>query len=337
MGLAVVGLLGIAMVLTGALLWKEKGSSLLKNREGAFFLIALPLSHYVYTMTELRRHFSMLAFFVAVTWLARFFPLLAPRFRQRIAVATALIAVALHAYFLYCFVGKPNQLEATIPWRDYLAMREIVRDRFPNLPVLAAVHPTALGTVCPPVMEATTSFASPLSASVHTLIPQEKISPLGKIIMTGDAAPYGRRLGYRAILWGPAEAKVWGDKTRRRFIDDKGRLATAGAVSLYVLEDGWAASTETEKKKGGDFAYRLGHRFAVEGWRAEAIELYQLALKQEPLHRPAWLELARVVESMGQEKWRRDILQSALAAVPNFKEARDALDSLGPSLRANAK
>jgi len=328
-GIAATGLLGLAAVATGILLWKRKGTALLKNWEMGFFLVALPLSHYVYTMTELRRHFSMLAFFVAMLWLARFFPSLSHATKRRLASTVAVIALALHGYFVYCFVEKPNQLDAKIPWQDYLAMREIVRERFSTLPVLAAVHPSALGTVCPPVMEATTSFAGPLSASVHTLIPPDKISPLGKIIVAGDAAPYAERLGYRAILWGPAEEKVWGEKTRRRFIDGRAELARAGSVGLYLLKDKWENEVEKEKRKGGDFAYLLGHRFAVEGWRGEAVEYYQLAIQAEPLHRPAWLELARVVESMGQTQWRHEILQSAIRTVPNFNEAQAMLHSTG--------
>jgi len=327
-GFLVVGLLGLVIAITGAALWKQRKLSLAKGWEGAIFFLAIPLSHYVYTMQELRRHFALLAFFAALFWIIRYFPRLTPRLKSRVALSCLVVGAALHGYFLYCFLGKPNQIDVSIPWKDYLAMKETIRNRFPGLSTLAAVHPTALGTICPPIMETTTSFASPLSASVHTILTNDKIAPLKKIILAGDAAPYGKRLGYRAILWGPAEEKVWGEKTRARFIHAKAELAREGSVGLYWLHDSWEPWIEKEKKKGGDAAYRIAHRFAVESWRAEAVEYFHEALRDEPRHRPAWLELARVVEAMGQSQWRKEILSDAVRMVPNFREARDLLNTI---------
>ena len=328
MGALITGVLGIFIFIFIASLWKKFRLDLFRGWEMLVLSLGVALSHYTWTNYELRRHFALVAFLAAAFWICRYFTALSPGKRKALALTAVGPALFLHGYFLYSFMGKPNQLDVSFPWKDYLAMNEILRHEFPGMPVLAGAHPHAIGTICPPAQEATTSFNTPLSAAVHTRLPEELMPTLGKMFIGGDFAPYGGRLGYRAILWGPVEERVWGEKTRRRFIDERGLLARSGTVGLYWLHDSWTPEIRKERGLGGDYEYRIAHRFAVDNWRSEAVEFYREAVQKNPNHRQAWMEMARVIESMGQADWGKKVLRDAIATVPNFKEAQDQLGTL---------
>src|SRR5690606_29733465 len=112
--------------------------------------------------------------------------------------------------------------------------------------------------------EATTSFSAGYHAAVHVRLTPEILDLFTLMQATKETVPFARRLGYRAILWGPVERAVWGESVGKRFLGDK--LAEAGGVALYELRDRWPHAGETP--------FRLGKRLMDAGWRAEALQAF---------------------------------------------------------------
>jgi hypothetical protein len=275
------------------------------RRTGAWafgtLLLGLVLFHYGVTDTEVRRHFSMVSAFVAAVLLVTQMP--SPRVfwrrrEGRVAIASlALVAIAFHGYYLYCYLGKPSAIDPKIPWKDYFAMNKVIEAEHPGLPVIGAVDPKGVGNDYPVAMQVTPSFSMPNHAVIHTAVTEEKFKVLRKIMASGDVAPYALSLGYKAILWGPVEETAWGERVKRRFIKESELIAKTGSVGLYRLVDTLRDRFEGEVDlASADFYYKVASAFAEERWFQESLGYFFRAVELDPEHRAANLGLGKVLE-----------------------------------------
>lgn len=286
--------------------------------------VGLLIFNYVVTMPEFRRHFSMLATFAAGFWVVGLLPELYRSFPRRVwgAVGGSLLGLGgcLHGYFIYAYVGKPSYVDPKLPWKDYLAVNEIVRTKFRGLPTLGAADKDR-GLDYPPVMEATTSYSAPYHAAVHVQLTPFQLDLAGRMFVTKEFISYGSQLGYQAFVWGPFEELVWGERVKQRYVDEKALLARSGSVSLYRIEDSWRNEIQQAKQGGGAPLLALARKLGKAGWLGEAMDVYQAVLGKNAQQKEVWLELARLVDGLQQWNWKFEILQMAIGANPQFPEA----------------
>ncbi len=247
---------------------------------GLCFLGGL-LFFYLFTGIEIRRHFAMvlgvmlpLGIFRALPSPRRFannFPYL------RVALSIALL---LHGYFLYCYLGKPSALDPKIAWQDYFRMNQEIHSHYPDLAVIAATS-YELGLVKPILLQTATTFADALSAGVHGDVSSEKKELLAKVEQSGDILPYARALGYRALLWGPVEEKVWGERGRLRFFSKAKQVYRTGSVSLLTLTDLFEKHRTEIPFTFSYYPFVRAQRLREFGWLAEAREAYEEILRKE--------------------------------------------------------
>ena len=185
----------------------------------------------------------------------------------------ALISLPFHAYFIFCYLGKPSLLDPAIPWQDYFAMNDVIRARFAGEPVLAAVQPGEgnVGLEKPVPMEVTTSFSMPYHTAAHVKLNQEQMVWFRRMNRSGETLAYAAPLGYRYTVWGPVEERVWGERNRRRFIDGNPALARTGSVSLHVIRDGLEPLSANAKTEEGGLRLRssvgAGRAFRRRPWK----------------------------------------------------------------------
>lgn len=258
------------------------------------------------TDVEVRRHYSMVVAFGIVFLFAFELPAFAQIRRQlslkRVGLVCAVLAILFHGYFIYSYTGKPSITDPNIPWKDYFALNRLLQSKYPKMPVVGAVDPHGTGIDYPIVQEVTASFSMPLHVAVHTKVPPEKFKTLVKIMNTGDVAPYARRLGYRAIIWGPVEQRFWGEKVKKRFIDESKLMARTGSVALYRLTDKLVDRLDPEAKETAAFYYKAAQTFADERWFPEALGYYYRAIELDPNHVQANMGLGKVLELYGRKE-----------------------------------
>lgn len=322
-GVATSGVLGLALL--ALLLWELRHfkRSRIFGWEWMVFGVGSLLLHFVITMPEFRRHFAMLASFAALYWLVRRLPDLYRRLPRRVWVTSggslALIALILHVYFVYSYTGKPSYIDPKVPWEDYLSLNEILRQKYPGVATLAAVDKDK-GLDYPPVMEATTSFSAPYHAAVHVQLSPRHMDLMGRMFVTKEFIPYGRLLGYQAVVWGPFEELIWGESVRTRFVDEKFLLARSGSVGLYQITDHWEKELIAARDAKGTALVKMARKLKAQKFYGEAIDFYQVSLHDNPKQPQVWLELARTIDPLGQWAWKHEILQMALQANPQFAE-----------------
>ena len=289
-----------------------------------FFLGAI-IFYYVATGIEIRRHFSMITGFSGLFFLLAFLPT-GKSWRQSLVGkgvmgVTVITSLLLHGYFLYCYLGKPTHFKTQLAWDDYFQMNEVVRDRFPELPVLAAVDIKGLGLDYPIIMEATTSFSATYHTAVHVKLNAEKMRTLTAMEFSGEVVPFGARLGYQAILWGPVEERAWGKKVKERFVSERQKLATTGSVSLYRLSDSWRDYFLEETKKSGEVHFRLAESLLKAGWNGEALEHFQTLLEENPNLAKAYFGMGKAFEQVGKYSLALDYFTRTVQIDPKFTEA----------------
>jgi hypothetical protein len=276
--------------------------------------------YFVVTDVEIRRHFSMVAAFAAVfaialglpshAWYRKFSP------RRRLLLSTLALAAAFHGYYLYSYLGKPSVIDPNISWKDYFALNRILESQYPRMPVIGAVDPQGIGNVYPIAMQVTPSFSMPNHAVIHSYVTQEKFNVLRKIMSSGDVAPFATSLGYHAIVWGPVEEKLWGNRVERRFIDDKELLATSGSVKLYRLRDKLQQQLNPEARETAEFYYKAAHLHAESKWFQEALGYYYRALELDPNHWKANQEIGKVLDFFGRKDEAKNFYRRVEEPVP---------------------
>jgi hypothetical protein len=232
-------------------------------------------SNYIFSNAEVRRHASMV-----IAMLSLFVLVHLGRSKGMVAIGGMMAALALvcHGYFLYCYTIKDSALKKEIPYGDYFSMNELIRKRFPRMPVVAA-YGSSVGVEMPIVLEATTSFVLPLSVFVHGRANATQSRLLGLAEKYGNVLPVARELGYQAILWGPIEEKIWHPRVKARFVSEDQLMARVGEVRLYRIQD--------RIKEGISDEWKLAESLERNGWALEAIDVYgQIAMK-EPFKRRA--------------------------------------------------
>lgn len=290
-----LGLLGLALMFTVY----RRGRACLK--EVLPWLGFLLFFNYVVASPEIGRHATMVAMVVAGWLLLRWARPWAARERGA-WLGFATVAVLGQLFLIYSYTLKPNLLRNDIPWRDYFAMNEVLREQFPGVAVVSTIG-TDLGIAKPVVGEVATSFAQAIDALTHSRVDEARRGLLKLEDREKEILPFARQLGYSAVVWGPAEREIWGERAEKRFIDPKRRLAQVGKVSLYEIHD--LILEEHQKQKYADYptsATVLGDRLSEAGWRVEAIELYLSALQKDADFAHAHLGLGRTLEALGMHR-----------------------------------
>lgn len=292
---AIFGAAGIMLAVALAYRWQRKDFSSLRSEAFAIVAGGGFLFHYGITSIEIRRHFSLIAGVVMAPLLVEALPgarrLLDSRSWLTALKVTAALTVVLHAYYLVHFTALPSTHDASIPWKDYFAMNARVTG-----PTAAATDPRS-GIILPIVMETAPSLSHPDHIEIHTRIKPAVEEVMKKIWRDGTTVNYAELLGYRAILWGPLEQRVWGERVKRRFIDERGLLARTGSVSLYRLEDKLRLKADTLEDHLG-----LAEELSKEHWLFEAMDHYHRALELAPQSGRAHVGLASVLQELGFER-----------------------------------
>ncbi len=287
----------------------------------AVLLVGLPFFNFVVTAHEIRRHFSMVVAVISAVYLVRAIPRWALGWRRAVGVA-ALLSLPLHAYFVYCYLGKPSSLDPAFPWHDYYSMNKILREKFPGATVLAAVQPGSggIGLEKPITMEATTSFSVPFHTAAHTMVSESQMRIFSSIYRSGETLPYGAALGYKYTVWGPVEDRVWGERNRRRFIDGNEPVARAGSVGLYEIRDSLALA-DAKEPVTRDLLSAHAETLAKAEYPVEAIETCERLMQTGQGTLPIALQLARLQLQVGDANGSLRIADMILAQDPNQQMA----------------
>ncbi len=297
-----IGNLGIqGILLSGLILFcLFKRSDRFWGSYSALFLVGGSLCFfYLATDPEVRRHFSILSSGVALFALLDLIPR-GRKWLNRSAIQVplavmALMGIGIHGYFLYAYVGKETILSKEIAWNDYFAMNEALEKIYPAMPIIAAVDSEGLGLSFPLAMRVTSSFASALDATVHTRINMRQEDLLRRTERAGSVAPYGELLGYQAILWGPVEKRVWGERVKKRFIREDKLLVRMGDVGLYELQDQLKARFDKDANpKDPKFYLKVSRAFSDEGWLSEGLEFAVQAVALAPENTEMKTQLSRM-------------------------------------------
>jgi len=267
-------------------------------REALPLFLFLVFFNFFISSPEMRRHATMIAaFFCGWLLVAKSRPW--RKAEGRVWAALAVVAVAGQVYFLYSYTLRENLLKTDLPWRDYFRVNALLRERFPDVPVISAIG-TDIGIAKPVVGEVATSFALSIDALTHARLDMERQTILRLEDRDRQILPYAKALGYRAVAWGPAERIIWGEKTERRFVDPRRRLAQFGEVGLYEIED-LIFEAHAKKKFSGfeESACALADTLADEGWHLEAIELYAQVIQKNTAWARAHEGIARSLEVSG--------------------------------------
>ncbi len=253
-----------------------------KNPYFVFISVLALVFYYIFDDVELRRHFSITASIFGPLLLVMLLP---PMRKMKVTFFLCLFCSAiLHFYYIYSYTMKPSFLDPKIAWEDYFKLNKIITSKFNDLPILAAVDPFGIGLEKPPVMEVTTSFSLPNHVLAHINVNEKQAASIIKSYLFGIYT-LGIDLGYKAILWGPVEERVWGEKVYKRFIEKSELLAEEGAVKLYTLKDSYRSCVKS-------FNIECARLFMNNGWYYEAIEKYYYLIKESPSF-SAYIELVQ--------------------------------------------
>ena len=241
-------------------------------------------SHYLVTSLESRRHAAMVFSLIATIFVIKKLPPLRRIPTLAITLFTV-ITLGCHGYFIYCFTGKKSSVNPEITWIDYFTLGKWISTHTPKLPVLAATEPFESGVIFSPINQFTTSFAFGGHTIVHSKLSQQQIHKLIKIRTIEDVPPMAKRLGYRAIAWGPAEDMIWGDLLKNRFTHPSRLITTIGKVSLFSLGDNlepelrekglWKAPLLSKDRE--NWLLQRGEFFFTKNWPLEALENFEIA------------------------------------------------------------
>jgi len=250
---------------------------------------------------EIGRHATMIAMVVA-GWLLTRWARPWETGERTVWLGLATLAILGQGFLLYSYTLKPNLLRADIPWRDYFAMNQVLRTSYPDIAVVSAIG-TDLGIAKPVVGEAATSFAQAIDAVTHSRTEE----PTRRLLKVQDREkeilPFARQLGYRAVVWGPAEREMWGERSEKRFIDPKRKIAEIGKVGLYEIGDRIFEAHEKQRYASYESsATALADRLSEAGWRMEAIDMYLSALQKDADFQRAHLGLGKTLEAMGMHR-----------------------------------
>lgn len=157
----------------------------LKRKSYYFYVIPIligsMLVYYPKYNTEVARHYSMIASFLAAIFIFKFFPLkeiLKSKLRMGFVILSALISFSLNIYMVYSYTGKENVLSKDVNYNDYFCINDILRNKYHGKPVLAA---TEQGLRFPIAMEVAASFVDAEVAYVHSRLTIRQIEILEKI------------------------------------------------------------------------------------------------------------------------------------------------------------
>ena len=304
--LILVGVAGAAGCLLTVLIITAISEKQERRLVGAYPIVLLfgaMFFNYFITGREIRRHFSLIAALMVAIVLAELLPvarrLARTRLGRPVIGIVMVLSLLLHGYFLYSYTGKPSWLDPNLAWKDYFELNSIVKKKFPGMSIVAAADPRGIGLQFPVISEVTTTLTFVSDAAVHSTLTPEQLDVFRKINISGDVAPYAKREGYQAIVWGPLEDNVWGPRTKSRFVSKDQWLASFGTVSLYRLIDTIDDGFVSQKNRDGGFYYRWGKVLEEKGWPWEALEKYAMASRKspdEPLYHEA---LGQILSSLG--------------------------------------
>lgn len=327
--LVTLGLLGA--VVTGLGFWRVHRGLL-----GSLFQPAVVVSltstillHYVVSGSEWRRSAIVLSSLLAVLTLARWLPSprrLQPQWITAGAQFVLVVAVGFHAYFIFSHAVKPSDVNPAFAWGDYYRMNAELQKKFPKLPILAVPAP---GMFAPVAMEATTSFSTPNHAATNAVVTPRNYNFLVRMNGFENVVPYAQSMGYRAILWGPAEELRWGDRVRNRFIDKANLMAETGSVKLYRIVDKLRAKSEEKWRPAsaefyGDFADSL-EKF---GWAQEALDNYYEQIAVDPNSFRAHNQIGLILVKFQSYREAVHHFTKAIELNPKFKDAYNNLGAV---------
>jgi hypothetical protein len=241
--------------------------------------------HYVATNLEIRRHYAILIGFVSLLLVAKLLPR-ASVFRQeawkKCGALFVTMMVAGHAFYLYSYLLRPSWMDTKLVLRPYFEANRVIREKFPDANILAASDALGTGLEYPPVMEAASSFSLSPHIRIHTKLSGRKWATLQRAGSAKEMLPFALNVGYEMVQWGPLEERMWGEKVKRRFIDEKQRLLSISDVGLYRLSDSYGEELRLAEQSGNrKMMEALGYRLQKDGWLYEAYEAFKLAGSRE--------------------------------------------------------
>jgi len=303
-----------------------------------WLVLVSALLFFITADTEVRRHCSILFCLVTPFFLIQYWPQRWPVLQRSILGTAVALGVLGHAYFLYCYLGKPSHVNPRVPWSDYFALNDFVRKEFPHDPILAAANPFELGLDMPVIMEVTPSFSMREHAIIHSRITARTQSLFSVITYAQDVVPVGKELGYRYIVWGPVEEFTWGENTRRRFL---GRpIVQRGSVGLYEMTDREFPRWIEESRRDSNPTGALAMRLEAAGWDREARQVYEDAMRRNGSDARIWLGLSRLYLRYRSAEMSLGFANGALSLQPKSHEASflkgSALSMMGRSEEAVA-
>ena len=212
------------------------------------WLIGLILWNVIVIETEIQRHSSMVGSMLALVGIGLLLPP-AQTFKKFIANAGAAAAAVTVLYLHSDFVGRlaygGSFLPMALPWRDYFCINNVIRSKYPGLPVVVR---TPDNHELPIATEATSAMVWSQVAFVHHRVSDADAAAFDRI-NPRDRQQFKRsmlaepqrtreellRLDYKGLIWGPVEESGWGPQVRDDLTKPANFLASCGRVALYAL------------------------------------------------------------------------------------------------------
>lgn len=212
------------------------------------WICTLLLWNVVVVETEIQRHASMIAAVLSVVGIGLTLPAgikLTQRAVQSAYLIVAAVAAFLDGVLVQHYSSGGSYLPLAVPWRDYFCVANLIRSRYPGLPVVTR---TPDNLELPIAAEATTAMVWSQVAFVHQRVTAadaslfDRLNPRDrqkfKQAVLADPGSVRRdlaQLGFRGVVWGPVEEDGWGPQVRAALTTPEGFLASCGRVALYAL------------------------------------------------------------------------------------------------------
>lgn len=241
------GVLGL--VVAGLLVWMALcRRSLLRQPLILAFLVTFIFWNWILVDTEIQRHSSMTIAFLGLLVVALYLPWNSSFTRiGLIMIPSVGVCVLLNGYFIRAYEQNAGFMPLTKAWTDYFCMNELVRKKFPGIPLVVA---TPRHFELPIAVEAAPTLVWSQVATVHqrmTAAQAEEMDALnprdwGTFRRIGESTGEAmlermKALGFRGALWGPIEEELYGPALARVFAKPQRFLASCGFVGLYSLFD----------------------------------------------------------------------------------------------------
>lgn len=241
------GVLGL--VVAGLLVWMALcRRSLLRQPLILAFLVTCIFWNWILVDTEIQRHSSMTIAFLGLLVVALYLPWNSSFTRiGLIMIPSVGVCVLLNGYFIRAYEQNAGFMPLTMAWADYFCMNELVRKKFPGIPLVVA---TPRHFELPIAVEAAPTLVWSQVATVHqrmTAAQAEEMDALnprdwGTFRKIGESTGEAmleriKALGFRGALWGPIEEELYGPALARVFAKPQRFLASCGFVGLYSLFD----------------------------------------------------------------------------------------------------